>query len=50
MLDINAVVRLAERHGVPYGRGSWVQKMVAQHKLHATLHAPGRPKKIVAHI
>ena len=43
-------IRTSVNKGVPYGRGSWVQKMVAQHKLHATLHAPGRPKKIVAHI
>ncbi len=31
--------------GVPYGRESWVEKMVTKHHLESTLQQPGRPKK-----
>lgn len=32
--------------GAPYGRDSWVEKMVITHKLQPTLRAVGRPRKM----
>ena len=37
-------IRTSVNKGVPYGRESWVEKMVAKHRLESTRHAPGRPR------
>lgn len=39
------LIRIATRKGVPYGRESWVSRMVTDYHLESTLHPPGRPKK-----
>lgn len=37
-------IRTSVNKSVPYGRGSWVEKMVSKHHLESTLRSPGRPK------
>ena len=41
--DIN-VIRNSVNKSVPYGRDTWVEKMVSEHHLESTLRSPGRPK------
>ena len=38
-------VRNSVIKSVPYGKESWVEKMVSKHKLESTLKSPGRPRK-----
>jgi len=38
-------LRSAVNRGVPYGRESWVEKMVQEYHLESTVREPGRPKK-----
>lgn len=38
-------IRRSLSKGVPYGRESWVKKMVKKYHLESTLRPPGRPKK-----
>ncbi len=39
------LIRSSVIKGMPYGKDSWVEKMVTIHNLESTLHSPGRPKK-----
>lgn len=38
-------LRNAVRRGTPFGRESWVERMVKEHDLQATVRGEGRPKK-----
>lgn len=38
-------IRTSVNKNVPYGRDTWVERMVSKHHLESTLRSPGRPKK-----
>lgn len=37
-------IRNSVNKSVPYGRDTWVEKMVSKHHLESTLRSPGRPR------
>ena len=39
-------IRSSVVKSTPYGGEKWIEKMVATHKLQATLRSPGRPRKL----
>jgi len=39
------IIRTSVNKSVPYGRDTWVEKMVSKHHLESTQRSPGRPKK-----
>ena len=39
------LIRTSVNKGMPYGRETWVEKMIDAHKLGPTLRGPGRPRK-----
>lgn len=39
-------IRSSVIKSTPYGGEKWIEKMVATHKLQATLRSPGRPRKL----
>ncbi|TSC62275.1 MAG: putative transposase [Parcubacteria group bacterium Gr01-1014_48] len=42
--DITTGIRTSVNKGAPFGSNDWVNMMVDEHKLHATLREGGRPK------
>jgi putative transposase len=44
-MDELTVLRTALKRGSPYGAAMWMDDMVVQHGLEATVRKPGRPKK-----
>ena len=39
------MIRTSIDKGVPYGKGTWIEKMVLKYHLESTLKSPGRPRK-----
>lgn len=44
-IELLKEVRISVNKGAPYGRQTWVDAMVREHKLESTLRSPGRPRK-----
>jgi len=44
-VDDLGMIRTSVNKGVPYGGGTWVEKMTSKYHLESTTKSPGRPRK-----